>query len=207
MLAVIFLNSSEWASVFLISPHFSPQDPLYYFCLVPSLPFVLLSVSVSWLENKLLSSFVVGVFVEGAERKLGQEQNKRQLLHLPWLNFTPWYSVTTHTHTQTHGHKTDYVCHNASYNQSAITQLHKQTSSRWQWSTAQHRPVKIQLSITLPKGPHLLFYTVLLSFFVANFVCSQHWQYCYNPSSRFMHVMWHKWSPLCLLKYWNKHGQ
>lgn len=100
MWAVIFLTSSEWASVFLISPHFSPQDPLYYFCLIPSLPFVLLSVSVSWLENKLLSSFVVGVFVEGAERKLGQEQNKRQLLHLPWLNFTPQYSATAHTWTQ-----------------------------------------------------------------------------------------------------------
>lgn len=162
MWAFIFFTSSEWASVFLISPHFSPQDPVYFFCLIPSLPFVLRSVSISWLENKLLSSFVAGVFVEGAVRKLGQEQNKRQLLHLPWLNFNPLYSVTT-THTHTQGYKTVYVSHNASHNQSAITQLHKQTSSRWQWSTAQHRPVKIQLSITLPEGPCLFFYTVSLS--------------------------------------------
>lgn len=72
---------------------------MYYFCLIHSLSFVLLSVSVSWLENKLLSSFVVGVFVEGAVRKLGQDQNKQQLLHLPCLNFTP--TVTTHTHART----------------------------------------------------------------------------------------------------------
>ncbi len=178
-----FFTSSDWASVFLISPHLCPHGPLYFFCLVPSLPFGLLSVS--WLKIKLLHSFVVGVFVERAVRKLGEEQNKRQLLLLPWLNFNPLYSVIT-IHTLTHKGTKQSMC--LTMPPTINQQLHKQTSSRWQWSTAQHRPVKIQLSITLPEGPCLFFYSLVIVF-VAYLVCSQHWQYCYNPPGRFMYVI------------------
>lgn len=98
MWAIIFFTSSELASVFLISPHFSPQDPLYFFCLIPSLPFVLLLVSVSWLESKLLSSFCCWCVCGGSCAETRTRAEQTEIASSPLAELQPTILCNHYTH-------------------------------------------------------------------------------------------------------------